>query len=257
MSQVIVKDGEMYGVWKVLEANVVDPNSKDKQYAGKKFFSKCLCTACNESVRYIRNYELKKYSTKKCIKCTIRERNQKTWCKVGDRFGLLTVIADDGIKQSSSGMRHHSLCQCECKTIVSVPDQRLKSGNTSSCGKCLSSKGERSIINILKENNMLFDHDTLFIPFYQDTGYRYRFDFILYKENGEIDRFIEFDGRQHYVGPDTSFWGRSPDTLESIQTRDEIKNQWCKKNGYTLVRIPYTQLKNISLEMLYDKKWEV
>lgn len=110
MSQIIVKEGEMYGVWKVLEANVINPDSKDKHYVGKKLFSRCLCTACNESIRYIRNCELKKYSTKKCIKCTTRERNQKTWCKVGDHFGLLTVIADDGIKGNDSNKRHHSLC---------------------------------------------------------------------------------------------------------------------------------------------------
>lgn len=257
MPQLNICEGEMYGVWKVLEANVINPETKDKHYKGKKLFSKCLCTSCNETIRFIRNSDLKKYADKKCIKCTVRERNKKTWCKIGDQYGLLTVIGDDGIKGNDSDKRHHSLCQCQCGTIVSVSDNKLKTGNTSSCGKCLTSKGEQKIISILQKANILFDHNVMYIPFYQDTGCRYRFDFIIYKEDGKVERFIEFDGRQHFTGPDTAFWSRTNDTLKDIQMRDNIKNQWCKENGYILIRIPYTQLNNLTLEMLYDKKWEV
>lgn len=56
----------------------------------------------------------------------------------------------------------------------------------------------------------------MYIPFYQDTGCRYRFDFIIYKEDGKVERFIEFDGRQHFTGPDTAFWSRTNDTLKDI-----------------------------------------
>lgn len=51
------------------------------------------------------------------------------------------------------------------------------------------------------------------MPFYKETGHRYRFDFILYDIDGEINRFIEFDGRQHFTGPDTNFWSRTTETL--------------------------------------------
>lgn len=248
---------EMYGVWKVLEANVINPDTKDKLYIGRNVFSKCICTNCNETIRYIRNNELKKYSTKKCAKCTRRENASLSWPKIGEKFGLLTVIGDGGIQQSSSGSRHYSLCQCKCGSIVSVQDNKLKTKNTQSCGKCLSSSGEQKIIEILEKNHILYDHDVIFMPFYKETGHRYRFDFILYDIDGEINRFIEFDGRQHFTGPDTNFWSRTTETLQKIQQRDQLKNDWCKSKGYRLSRIPYTQLNNLTLELLYDKQWEV
>ena len=190
-NKLIINKDEKYGVWKVLEPNVINPDTKDKLYIGRNVFSKCICTECNETVRYIRNNELKKYSTKKCLKCTRRERAMKVWPRIGEKFGLLTVIGDGGIIKS----RHHSLCKCKCGTNVLVSDNKLKTKNTQSCGKCLSSQGELKIIEILEENNILYDHDIMYIPFYKDTGHRYRFDFILYTAHGEIDRFIEFDGR--------------------------------------------------------------
>ena len=251
--KIITQIGEMYGIWKILEANVINPNTKDKNYIGRPVFSKCLCTNCNETIHYIRNNELKKYLNTKCKKCARREESKKHWPIINEEFGLLKVIGDGGFKNQ----RHYSICQCKCGTIVSVSDNRLKTKNTQSCGKCLSSNGEQKIISILEENNILFDHNTMFIPFYKDTGFKYRFDFILYNKNGDIDRFIEFDGRQHFYGPDTQFWSRIPETLEDIQKRDNIKNEWCKKNNYHLIRIPYTQLENLNLKMLYDEKWEV
>lgn len=256
-NKIITQINEKYGVWKILEANVINPNTTDKLYINKTVFSKCICTNCNETIRYIRNNELKKYSNKKCHKCSVHDRVSKNWPKIGETFGYLTVVGDAGIQEQSSCARHYSLCQCKCGSIVEVQDNRLKTGNTQSCGKCITSKGEELIIRLLSENNIQFEHDKSFLPFVKDVGHHYRFDFIIYNDKHEVERFIEFDGRQHFYGPDTNFWGRSTDTLISIQEKDEIKNQWCRKNGYILVRIPYTALTSLTFQDLFSKKYEV
>ena len=53
---------------------------------------------------------------------------------------------------------------------------------------------------------------------------------------------IEYDGEQHYKAIDC--WGGEK-ALKRCQKRDEIKNKYCKKNGITLIRIPYWDFENI------------
>lgn len=60
-----------------------------------------------------------------------------------------------------------------------------------------------------------------------------RFDFyVKWKENIIL---IEVDGIQHYY---LSTW-TTPDRLEQTQENDKIKDDYCRENGYVLIRIPY------------------
>ena len=45
-NKIITQENQMYGMWKVLEANVINPNTTDAAYVGRAVFSKCLCTNC-------------------------------------------------------------------------------------------------------------------------------------------------------------------------------------------------------------------
>jgi very-short-patch-repair endonuclease len=74
----------------------------------------------------------------------------------------------------------------------------------------------------------------------------HRFDFLVYKDNGVI-YFIEYDGEQHFKP--VKQWGGEAGFKER-QARDEEKNQWCEKNGYELIRIPYTVQNEITIKDL-------
>jgi hypothetical protein len=89
----------------------------------------------------------------------------------------------------------------------------------------------------------------------KETNRRLRFDFILYNNDNSINRIIEFDGRQHKYGPDTNYWGHSTDTLESIKEKDNLKNNFCLKHNYPLIRIPYTKLDSLTIEDLLGNKY--
>lgn len=89
----------------------------------------------------------------------------------------------------------------------------------------------------------------------KETGRRLRFDFILYNNDNSINRIIEFDGRQHKYGPDTNYWEHSTDTLKSIKEKDNLKNDFCLKHNYPLVRIPYTKLDNLTIDDLLGNKY--
>lgn len=73
-------------------------------------------------------------------------------------------------------------------------DNKLKTGNTNSCGKCAFSKGEYIIKQILDKNNILYDYDSIFPELLKETKRRLRFDFIIYNSDGSLSHFIEFDG---------------------------------------------------------------
>lgn len=250
-----IKQNEIYGQWLVVEPNVINPQTSSKTYIGRNVYSKCKCLQCNITERYILNHELKKYANKNtpCASCSRRNRaEEKRQIKQGDVFTKLKVIGDAGYKNN----RHWSLCQCDCGRVVKIKDNALLSGNTKSCG-CLVSVGENKILHILEENNYIFIHDSILPEFLRETGHKYRFDFVIYNKKGQITNIIEFDGRQHFYGPDTSYWSRSLDTLEDIQKRDKIKNDFCLKHNYPLYRIPYTEINNLNIKTLFDNKYLV
>ena len=70
-----------------------------------------------------------------------------------------------------------------------------------------------------------------------------RFDFYIEKYN----LCVEFDGEQH--DRKVRFRGQSEEdaekSFEGTKRRDKIKNEYCKKKNICLLRIPYTEIKNI------------
>ena len=147
--KIITQKDELYGFWKVIESNIINPKTTAKQYIGKPVFSKCICTKCNKTIRYIRNNELKKQT--QCKSCTLIERNTKNRSvQLHNHYGMLEVVGDAGFKIRNNGSRRHfSLCQCKCGNIVEIMDNSLQNGNTTSCG-CVSSRGENIIKQILE-----------------------------------------------------------------------------------------------------------
>ena len=55
---------------------------------------------------------------------------------------------------------------------------------------------------------------------------------------------------------DEGIWKNS-NTLEEIQERDNIKNNFCFQNNIILIRIPFTKLKTLNEEDVLTNKFEV
>lgn len=110
--------------------------------------------------------------------------------------------------------------------------------NGRGCSKCkLKSKGEIVINNWLIQNNIDFEIQKSFSDCRNILPLR--FDFYLPKQN----LLIEYDGEPHfkeveYLGGKTGF--------ELRKTNDNIKTEYAKNNNLNLLRIPYTERKNIS-----------
>lgn len=164
------------------------------------------------------------------------------------KFGKLTVIKVDPATVGTPG-EVKWICKCDCGNFTSVKGYLLRAGNTQSCGCINYSIGEKNIQNVLKQNNISF------VSQYTDFSLnRKRFDFAIIKNNKPI-RLIEFDGQQHFNDLKGSW--NSKETLQDRQKRDKQKNQWAKQHNIPLVRIPYTERDNITLDLILGDKYEI
>ena len=169
--------------------------------------------------------------------------------EIGTQFGQLTMIQDLGYrKQQSRDKRERwSLCKCVCGQEVEVSNNNLRTGGTKSCG-CIKSFGERQIRQLLEQNNINYSTEYTFYDLKGTRNGLLRFDFAIFDDNNNLIELIEFDGRQHFEGPDGK-WTQSY-SKEMIESNDMLKTEYCKLHDIKLVRIPYYQLSKLSLELL-------
>ena len=240
MSKLIDITGEKYNSWTVLE-RVLD-NSKKGTY----WRCQCECGTIKEvASTSLRNGASKSCGCQKAIKA--RTNNGKFIDETGNRYGKLVVLGRDE-QLSIEKHRAQWICQCDCGNITTVSSKCLREDKTKSCG-CLISIGEENISRILRDNNIIYKSQ------YQVNinGIFYRYDFAIFNKEDNLIRLIEFDGIQHYDNKQ-KHWGHD---ITKTQERDKIKNQYALQNNIPLVRIPYIERDNITLEMLLGNEYLV
>lgn len=113
---------------------------------------------------------------------------------------------------------------------------------SSGCRICskLESNGERRIRTWLENKNIHFEREKKFNSCKIKTFLR--FDFYIPSDN----LLIEFDGEQHFnLNLNSKYFKITQKNVDKIKIYDEFKNVWAKENGFSLLRIPYTEIKNI------------
>lgn len=151
---------------------------------------------------------------------------------------------------------HHSyLWQCYCKNCDSyfiTSAEYLQSGHINSCGCTnIQSRGELYIKNILDSNEIKYKTQFTFKDCRNPkTNYLYKFDFAIFNNENILQYLIEFDGEQHFIKKKNSIFD-----YEAISFNDNYKNQYCLTNNIPLIRIPYWELKNLDLDILFSDKY--
>lgn len=164
----------------------------------------------------------------------------------GQKFGKLTALYPTSMKD---GSHMYWMCFCECGQTKEVASNHLQQGSVQSCGCIKTSIGEANIKQILETNNISYMKEYTFSDLINKRVLR--FDFAIL-ENNQVVRLIEFDGIQHFK--EQNYFSHS---LTEIKNNDNIKNEYCKTNNIPLVRIPYWERDNITLEMLFGKEYLV
>ena len=164
----------------------------------------------------------------------------------GQKFGYLTVLEETDKREYGKIIWK---CQCDCGNIVYLNTSRLTSGNDTSCGCKTRSFGENIIRDLLLDNQISFIQE-----YSEDSLNHKRFDFAILDTNQQISRLIEYDGEQHYFT--TGGWNNQ-DQLQKCIKSDNFKNEWAAAHNIPLVRIPYWERDNITLDMLLGDQYLV
>ena len=228
--------GQRFGKLVVLERA---PNQ------GRYVCWKCKCDCGNEYIT--RAASLSSGRTRSCG-CLYKETRPKPKNLLNQTFGKLKVIEATNIKNNDN--RPLWKCQCACGNIKLVSSHDLVLGNTVSCGCKNKSAGESQIEVILQEHNISYLYNkAYFKDLMGNNGRELRYDFILFKNNEPI-RLIEFDGEQHFK--DIPIFKQS---FQQRQIYEKQKNKYALTHNIPLVRIPYWELNNITLDMIMGDQY--
>lgn len=238
MSKLIDLTGKQFGRWTVIK------RGENTSRGCAQWVCQCQCGA----IKTVVGSSLRNGSSTSCgcYKAeNSRINNGKFINEIGNRYGKLIVIAQDE-ELSKEKHRAQWICKCDCGNTITTSSKCLRDGKTKSCG-CLLSIGEENIGKLLATTKIKYRNQ--YGVNINDKWYRY--DFAILSDEQIPIRFIEFDGIQHYDNSQLH-WGK---TSKEVQIRDKIKNQYAKENNIPLVRIPYSERDNITLEMILGDEY--
>lgn len=106
------------------------------------------------------------------------------------------------------------------------------------CKCCNITKGEKSIMNYLDNNSIIYEHQKKYDNLFGVNNGYLSYDFYIEREN----LLIEFQGKQHYEAIE-DFGGQ--EYFEIQQEHDKRKHQYAKDNNIKLLEIAYWDFENI------------
>lgn len=152
--------------------------------------------------------------------------------KACDNNGLqLKIIKQKYCKEENR--KTSFIVRCRCGTVFEVEANEILNLNRYRCPICSKRESRLELLTRewLEKNKIPFQAQ------YRFSDCRYKkplpFDFYCEWENNIV--LIESDGCQHYY---VTQWA-SEEFLKEQKIRDDIKTQYCKDHGYTLLRLPF------------------
>lgn len=202
------------------------------KYLGSKTKTKFKCLI-DENIWESIPYQLL-HSVYGCPKCANRKQSERQTLLHDEYIRRLKNITNSIIPKEQYIRTEvpilHRCVKCDHEWIIS-PNSLIT--ERSVCPKCNCSKGESRVIKFLEDNNISF----VFQKKFNDLKY---INFLFYDFYiPEFNTIIEYDGEFHYI--DIFKNG----TLEDVKIRDNLKNEYAKKNNINIIRIPYWDFNNI------------
>lgn len=245
--------GQIYNYLTIIEKD--NNYKKEHNIKGKGSYYKCQCKCGN--FKTVRLNMITSGGVKSCG-CLKKEQEKENLIHgynfkdlTGKKIGKLTVLRR---AEEVENKDIFWVCQCECGTIKTIRGASLRKETVYSCGCLNISNGENKIKEILTMANIPFIFDSVYFKdLILPTGGYGRYDFILLKDNKPY-WLIEFDGKQHYQ-PIDYFGGE--EAYIQLKQNDKYKNEYARIHNLPLTRIPYIEIGNLTLDLLFDKKFLV
>lgn len=111
------------------------------------------------------------------------------------------------------------------------------------------SKGEQKVARLLFQAGFRFKQEVSFKNLNGSHGKPLRFDFAIYNKQGKFLACLEVDGQQHFQF--TPYFHKSKADFRRQLEWDCKKNKFCLLNNIPLIRIPYWDLEELTLEKIF------
>ncbi|WP_228307310.1 hypothetical protein [Priestia sp. J2] len=173
----------------------------------------------------------------RCPKC--RGLIKKTTDSFKKEVEKLTNEQYELVGEYKSAREHVEIKHIACGYIWNIkPNNFLNGHRCPNCVNTHNSKGIHSIKNYLTYKGVPYTLEKKF----NDCFNKDKLPFDIFINESNI--LIEFDGIQHFK-PVGMFGGK--ETFKYRVKNDQIKNDYCIKNGIQLIRIPYWEQENIDI----------
>ncbi len=209
-----------------------DKYNYDKvEYIDRKTDVKIICNTCKEEFEQKAGYHLSGNGCKSCGK-NVRKMTQEQFIRKamlihGDSYSYKLC------KYINSRTGVDIICNKCTSAFPQQPKQHLY-GN--GCPICKESSGEKRSRQIFKELKLEYKTQVKLNP---NRGYKYDGNLKYLSRN----RLYEFDGKQHFEY--IEFFNKTEENFQYRREIDIIKTVEALEAGYQLIRIDYTQKKNI------------
>lgn len=222
--------------WKK-EANKIHEGKYDYslvEYKNAKLKVKIICKKCNSVFEQLADNHLRGHG---CPFCKTEKISDKLRKEIKDTETAYIL------EYTNARTKAKLLCKIHNKVFFQRIPDLIKRGPT--CEECSrKSKGEEEISLYLKKKKIEFKREEKFADL-KDKDYL-AYDFYIPSRN----LLIEFNGKQHYNY--IPFFHKSPHEFHRQLHHDWLKRRYAKKNGITLLVIPFWEFKKID-EILEEK----
>lgn len=247
--------GDLVGKNKVKLIRYIEKNS-NRQW---KCEFECNTEGCNNTFIVALN-SVSSGSSQYCQECNKKKAQER-----GKKIGTLSYYKDYTNKENpfylfvkpleyydNKGIQYWDI-QCKCcgkhyqeRPTYVISSTRRRGNNPCDCWRTKrESKGSILLQGILDGAGITFEKEKYYNDCVSKKGNFLYFDFFLPKQN----ILIEYDGEQHFFDS----FQRGEEIFKMYQENDKIKNQYCKNNNITLIRIPYTDYKKLNWTYLQTK----
>lgn len=179
-----------------------------------------------------------------CSDCSNEEASLR-YLKTKDEF-ISDAVAVHGNRYDYTNSDYKGVfekVEIQCKihgSFFQSPDAHVN--GEAGCPKCHLSKGELKIMRFAETHGLSLIHQKSFDDCRNPkTNRKLKFDFYDPIRN----LLIEYDGEQHFKKITFGTHPLTDDEIKDIQFKDGLKTEYAKKKGIKLLRIPFTQLRNL------------
>ena len=229
---------------KYIEINDINVMLISTKYTGAR--DRNLIFKCDCGNKFLKSWNDFKNGKTFCPKCGLKRKTQSMPFEYDYVVNYINSFDYDLLSCTYINCKEKITVKCNNNHVYNTTFDNFK--NNKRCPICNNSKGESRISKWLDNNNITYKQQYKF----KDCKNKKALPFDFYMEDFNIA--IEYDGEFHYDNTRASKL-QSKCKLKLVKKRDTIKNEYCRKMGIKLYRIPYFEFNNIDkiLEHIFNK----